>query len=91
MSRFAYRKLQQAIITKAIEYNVLIISVDPKNISITCPRCSCKLDYNHSLALCKNWGFISDRDIVGVMNMYLKALQTIAPYPGLWGIHSMTD
>jgi len=30
LSRFAYRKLQLAIITKAIENNVLIIFINPK-------------------------------------------------------------
>ena len=30
LSRFAYRKLQSAIMTKAIEHNVPIVLVDPK-------------------------------------------------------------
>jgi len=43
LSRFAYRKLQLAIITKAIEYSVPVIFVDPRNTSSTCPRCRAKL------------------------------------------------
>ena len=73
LSRFAYRKLQLAIITKAIEYNVPIMFVDPKNTSSMCPRCGAKLFYTHRLAICRKCGFITDRDTVGAMNIYLRA------------------
>ncbi|MCD6301750.1 MAG: transposase [Staphylothermus sp.] len=79
MSRFAYRKLQHAIITKAIEYNVPIILVNPRGTSTICPRCGAKLVYNHRLALCPKRGFIGDRDAVGAMNIYLCALRS------MWG------
>ena len=91
LSRFAYRRLQSAIITKAIEYNVPIIFVDPRNTSSTCPRCGAKLTYNHRLAICRKCGLIADRDIVGAMNIYLKALKTLAPCQGSRGTRSMTD
>ncbi len=32
LSRFAYRKLQLAVMTKAIEHNVPIVFVNPENI-----------------------------------------------------------
>ncbi len=79
LSRFAYHKLQQAIMTKAIEYNVPIIFIDPKNTSIMCPRCGANLSYSHRLAICRKCRFISDRDSVGAMNIYLRALR------GMWG------
>ncbi len=91
LSRFAYRKLQQAIITKAVEYNVLVLFIDPKNTSTVCPRCGAKLYYNHRLAVCKSCGFIADRDEVGAVNIYLKALKYLAPRHGSWGTRSMTD
>ena len=91
LSRLAYRKLQLAIITKAIEYNVPIVFVDSRNTSSTCPRCGAKLSYNHSLAICRSCGFMSDRDKVGAMNIYLKAIQALAPRLGLWGTHPMTN
>ncbi|RLG44213.1 MAG: transposase [Thermoproteota archaeon] len=75
LSRFAYRKLQLAIMTKAIEYNVPIIFVNPKDTSTTCPRCGAKLTYNHRLAICPRCGFIADRDTIGAMNIYLRALR----------------
>jgi len=75
LSRFAYRKLQLAIMTKAIEYNVPIIFINPKDTSTTCPRCGVKLVYNHRLAMCGKCRFIADRDTVGVVNIYIRALR----------------
>jgi len=91
LSRFAYRKLQLAIITKAIEYNVPIIFMNPRGTSTVCPRCGAKLTYNHRLAICRNCGFIADRDTIGAINIYLKAIQALAPRPGSWGTHPMTN
>jgi len=91
LSRFAYRKLQLAIITKAIEYNVPIVFMNPRNTSTACPKCGAKLVYNHRLAICPRCGFMADRDTVGAMNVYLKAIQALAPRYGSWGTHLMTD
>jgi len=91
LSRFAYRKLQHAIITKAIEYNVPIMFINPQNTSIACPRCGAKLTYNHRLAICPRCGLIADRDTIGAMNIYLKAIKYLAPRHGSWGTCSMTD
>ena len=91
LSRFAYRKLQYVILTKTVEYNVPVVFVDPRNTSTTCPRCGAKLDYNHRLAICRNCGFIADRDVIGAVNIYLKALKHLAPRLGSWGTRSMTD
>ncbi len=91
LSRFAYRKLQLAILTKAVEYNVPIIFAESKNTSSICPGCSAKLIYNHRLGICRNCGFIADRDTVGSMNIYLKAFRILAPCLGSWGTRSMTD
>ncbi len=82
LSRFAYHKLQQAIITKAVEYNVPVIFVNPKDASTICPRCGAKLSYNHRLAMCRKCGFIADRDTIGAMNIYLRALRRMCPSPG---------
>ena len=84
LSRFAYRKLQQVIMTKAVEYNVPVIFVNPKDTSTICPRCGAKLSYTHRLAICRKCGFISDRDTVGAMNIYLRALRGMSPLQG-WG------
>ena len=91
LSRFAYRKLQLAIMTKAIEYNVLVMFVSPKSTSSVCPRCRAKPVYNHRLAICPRCGLISDRDTIGAMNIYLKAIKYLTPRLGSWGTRSMTD
>jgi IS605 OrfB family transposase len=79
---FAYRRLQQSIISKALEYKVPIIIVDPKNTSSTCPKCREKLTYIHRLAICKKCGFKGDRDSVGAVNIWLRALQAYAGVSG---------
>jgi len=91
LSRFAYRKLQQAIITKAVEYNVPLILVNPRNTSTTCPRCGAKLNYIHRLAISRKCEFMSDRDTIGAVNIYFKALKYVAPRLGLWDTHPMTN
>ncbi len=91
LSRFAYHKLQQAILTKAVEYNVPIVFIDPKNTSTMCPRCEYRLFYNYKLAICPRCNLIADRDTVGAMNIYLKAIKYLAPCHGSWGTHPMTN
>ena len=82
LTLFAYRRLQHAIIAKAIEYGVPVIIVDPRDTSSTCPRCGSRLTYIHRLAVCETCGFISDRDVVGSMNIWLRAVQACAGLPG---------
>ncbi|RLE88587.1 MAG: transposase, partial [Thermoprotei archaeon] len=81
LSRFAYRKLLHAIIIKCIEYNVPLILINPRNTSTMCSKCGAKLDYNHRLAICPNCKITTDRDKVGALNIYLRALK------GMWGSH----
>jgi len=79
---FAYRRLQHSIISKALEYGVPIIIVNPRNTSSTCPRCAEKLVYIYRLAVCKKCEFKADRDSVGAMNIWFRALQAYAGVPG---------
>jgi len=85
LSRFAYRKLVQAIEAKAVEYNVPLVYVDPRNTSKTCPRCGARLHYQHRLAICPRCRFKADRDTVGAMNIWLRAVQAHAPRPRVAG------
>jgi putative transposase len=75
---FTYRRLQHSIISKAIEYGVPVVIVDPRSTSSTCPRCREKLVYIHRLAVCRKCGFKADRDSVGAMNIWLRALHVYA-------------
>ncbi len=78
LTMFAYRKLQESIVSKAIEYSVPVVFINPKSTSLTCPRCSTKLIYNHRLAVCSKCGFIGDRDKVGATNIWFKVLDAYA-------------
>lgn len=91
LSRFAYRKLIQAIEAKHAEYNVPLVYIDPRNTSRTCPRCDSPLRYRHKLAVCPRCGFKADRDTVGVMNIYKRALQALAPSLGLGAPGAVTN
>jgi len=72
LSIFAYRKLQEAVISKVIEYNVPVVFVNPRRTSSTCPRCGAKLSYVYRLAICRSCRFIVDRDTVGAMNIWIR-------------------
>jgi putative transposase len=79
---FAYRRLQYSIISKAIEHEVPVVVVNPRNTSSLCPRCGEKLIYIHRLTICKKCRFKADRDSVGAINIWFRALQAYAGVPG---------
>ncbi len=79
LSRFAYRKLLEAIETKCVEFNVPLIYVRPKDTSSICPKCNSELYYVNILAYCIKRGFIADRDVIGAMNIYRRAFLTLSP------------
>ncbi|MCC6024668.1 MAG: transposase, partial [Desulfurococcaceae archaeon] len=70
------------MISKALEYGVLIIIVDLRNTSSTCPRRGKRLVYTCRLAMCGRCGFKADRDSVGVVNIWFRALQAEARWSG---------
>jgi len=82
LSMFTYRKLQEAVVSKAIEHGVPVIFVNPRNTSTNCPRCGARLSYDHRLATCKKCRFIADRDVVGAMNIWLRVLYAYVGEPG---------
>jgi len=67
-----YRTLQNAIITKAIEYNVPIYFIDPRGTSKLCCRCGNKLVFYGRLGVCPKCGFIVDRDKNASMNIHKR-------------------
>jgi len=82
LAMFTYKRLQHAVISKALEHNVPVIIVDPRNTSTTCPRCGEKLTYTHRLGICRKCGFTRDRDAIGAMNIWLRVLHAYAGKPG---------
>ncbi|WP_338084907.1 zinc ribbon domain-containing protein [Desulfurococcus amylolyticus] len=78
LARLAYRGLVYSIASKAVEYNAPIVFVDPRNTSSTCSMCGSRLGYVSRVAICTKCGLKMDRDSVGVINIWLKAVQAYA-------------
>lgn len=77
--------VDRAVISKALEYGVPVVIVNPRGTSSVCPICGGKLTYIHRLAICMKCSFIADRDTVGAMNIWLRALQTLHAHAGVPG------
>jgi len=82
LSRFAYRKLIVAILTKAIEHNVPVVFVDPRNTSKVCPRCGSHVKFIRRLGYCCKCGLVADKDKIAVLNLTYRAIQALAPCQG---------
>ena len=67
-----YYTLQNAIITKAIEYGVPLIFVDPRGTSKSCYRCGTELVFHGRLGVCPKCGFIVDRDKNASLNIHKR-------------------
>jgi len=80
---FVYRKLQESIISKAIEYDIPIIFINPKKISSICPRCKSKIKYIGRLGICHRCRFRADRDKIGAMNIWMRVVEVYAGVLGL--------
>jgi putative transposase len=79
LEMFAYRKLQHSIMSKALERGVPVVLVEPEHTSSLCPKCGSELKYVDRMAICK-CGFKGDRDRVGAMNIWLRALVDLANF-----------
>jgi len=69
---WAFRKLQFFIEYKAIERGIPVIYVEPKNTSITCPRCGCVSKANRrsqTLFRCIKCGHQDNADYVASLNL----------------------
>ena len=84
LSRFAYRKLQQAIVTKAIEHNAPVVVVDPGGTSTTCPVCGAKLRSNGRSVYCQKCGLRLDRDYAAAINIHSRAITMLTGMRGAW-------
>jgi IS605 OrfB family transposase len=69
---WAFRRLQSLIEYKALERGIPVVYVDPKNTSITCPRCG-HIDKanrrSQSLFRCVRCGFQHNADYVASLNL----------------------
>jgi len=78
LTLFAYRKLQESVVSKAIEYSVPVVFVDPRDTSSICPKCGYKIEYTSRLGVCSRCSFIADRDKIGAVNVWLRVLKACA-------------
>jgi len=79
LHRWGFRRIQAIIEYKAKLKGIRVVYVDPAHTSSLCPICGVKLSPNgHRVMKCKNCGFKADREVVGRINIRLKALR-------IWG------
>jgi putative transposase len=68
-----YRRIQFCIEYEARERDLEVVKINPRGTSSKCPRCNRKLVENkHRVLRCRKCGFMGDRDVVAVMNIYGK-------------------
>jgi IS605 OrfB family transposase len=71
-----------AIIDKAREYGVPVLMVDPRNTSKICPIHKAVIEYGEDrIGVCSKGGERWHREVVALINIYLKALEAL--YEGI--------
>jgi len=70
----AYRRLLWWIKWQAAKRGVMVVEVDPRGTSTTCPKCDGKMEeVGHRRMRCTVCGFEAGRDVVAVLNIERKA------------------
>jgi len=70
----AYRRLRWWIKWQAAKRGVVVVEVDPRGTSTTCPKCGGKMEeVGHRRMRCTACGFEAGRDIVAILNIEKKA------------------
>jgi putative transposase len=79
-----FRGVVKAIEEKCLERRVLVVKVDPKNTSSTCPLCGSRLMRGNAprQLKCPRCGFRAGRDVIAVLNLEKKKnLTSKGPVP----------
>jgi IS605 OrfB family transposase len=67
-----------AIIDKAREYGVPVLMVDPRNTSKICPIHNAPIEYGEDrIGICSKGGEKWHREVVALINLYLKAIEAL--------------
>jgi len=70
----AYRRLLWWIKWQAAKRGVMVVEVDPRDTSTTCPKCGAKMtEVRHRRMRCTACGFEEDRDVVAILNIEKRA------------------
>jgi len=74
----AYRRLLWWIKWQAAKRGVVVVEVDPRGTSTTCPKCGGKMEeVGHRRMKCVKCGFETGRDIVAILNIEKKARERL--------------
>jgi IS605 OrfB family transposase len=74
----AFKGGLNAIIDKAREYGVPVLMVDPRNTSKICPIHNALIEYGENrIGACSKGGKRRHREVVALINIYLKALEAL--------------
>jgi len=74
----AYRRLLWWIKWQAAKRGVMLIEVDPRGTSTTCPKCDGKMEeMGHRRMKRATCGFEAGRDVVAVLNIERKARERL--------------
>jgi len=78
MTMLAYRRLLWWIKWQAAKRGVMVVEVDPRDTSTTCPKCGGKIeDVRHRRMRCTICGFEAGRDVVAVLNIEKRAREKL--------------
>jgi len=70
----AYRRLLKWIKWQATKRGVVVVEVDPRGTSTTCPKCGGKMEeVGHRRMKCAVCGFEAGRDVVAILNIEKRA------------------
>jgi len=70
----AYRRLLWWVKWQGTKRGVVVVEVDPRGTSTTCPKCGGKMaEVGHRRMRCTACGFEEDRDVVAVLNIEKRA------------------
>ncbi|MDT7890289.1 MAG: zinc ribbon domain-containing protein [Desulfurococcales archaeon] len=78
MYQSALKGEPNTIIDKAREYDVPVLMVDPRNTSKICPIHNALIEYGEDrIGVCSKGGEKRHREVVALLNIYLKALEAL--------------
>jgi len=70
MTLLAYRRLLWWIKWQAAKRGVVVVEVDPRGTSTTCPKCGGKMtEVGHRRMKCTACSYEEDRDVVAILNI----------------------
>lgn len=83
---WSFGRFRQMVTYKAAQLGMRTVIVDEAYTSQTCPPCTNRYKPSGRSYRCKACGFVSDRDVVGSMNIRAKYLETFgSPVVGVMG------